>query len=100
MFATERSGKKRWGAERWTSLKRRLAAMEGAPTLKDMDGVPGNCHPLSGDRAGQFAVSITGPFRLIFRPDHQPLPLSAAGGLDRAAVTRVMILEVADYHGD
>lgn len=65
-----------------------------------MDGVPGNCHALTGDRAGQFAMSTMGPFRLIFRPDHDGLPTLPAGGLDKAAVTRVMILEVANYHGE
>ena len=81
-------------------LKRRLDSLTAAPTLRDMDGVPGNCHALHGDRRGQFAVSLWGSFRLIFLPDHDPLPTLADGGVDRSLVTRISIVEVVDYHGD
>jgi proteic killer suppression protein len=93
-------GTKRWGAEKWPVLRRRLAALAAAPTLKDMDGVPGNCHPLRGDRQGEFAVHLWGAYRLIFEPAHNPLPKLPDGGLDRSLVTDINIKEVVDYHGD
>lgn len=64
-----------------------------------MDGVPGACHQLHGDRAGDFAVNLWGAYRLVFVPDHDPSPLLADGGIDRAKVTRILIKEVVDYHG-
>jgi proteic killer suppression protein len=64
-----------------------------------MDGVPGRCHPLTGDRHGQFALQLWGPFRLVLEPDHAPLPTLVDGGLDTEAITRVRIVEVVDYHG-
>lgn len=98
--SSDKAGSKRWGADRWPLLKRRLATLAGAPTLQDMDGAPGKCHALTADRAGQFAVHLWGQFRLIFVPDHDPTPRLDDGGIDRSSITRISITEVADYHGD
>jgi proteic killer suppression protein len=97
--ATDRAGRRAWGDEQWKVLKRRIASLEAAPTLADLDGVPGRCHQLTADRAGDFAVDLRGAFRLVFVADHDPLPLLDDGGLDRAKVTKIRIREVADYHG-
>ena len=45
-----------------------------------------HCHPLHYDRDGQFAVSLTGRWRLIVEP---------VGESDRA----LLIVGVEDYHG-
>lgn len=79
-------------------LKRRLATLRAAPTLKDMDGAPGRCHALSANRAGYFAVSLWGQYRLVFAPNHEPVPRLDDGGIDRAGITRIEIIEVVDYH--
>jgi proteic killer suppression protein len=81
-------------------LRRRLASLLAAPTLKDMDGVPGRCHALGADRHGQFAVSLGGSHRLIFIPDHDPIPTLPDGGIDLTLVTKISITEVVDYHGN
>jgi proteic killer suppression protein len=98
--ASDKAGARRWGAQNWSTLKRRLATLRAAPTLKDMDNAPGRCHALSANRAGQFAVSLWGQYRLIFLPDHEPVPRLDDGGIDRAGVTRIEITEVVDYHGE
>ena len=64
-----------------------------------MDGVPGNCHQLSADRDGKFAVDLWGPYRLTFAPDHDPVPTLPDGGIDKSQVTKITIEEVVDYHG-
>lgn len=64
-----------------------------------MDGVPGNCHQLHADRAGQFAVHLCGQVRLVFAPANNPLPTASDGGIDRTRVTKIEIKEVVDYHG-
>lgn len=81
-------------------LQRRLASLRAAPTLADMSNVPGKCHQLTADRKGQFAISVLGGERLIFEPDHDPLPLGSDGGIDRNSVTRIVIMEVTNYHGN
>jgi hypothetical protein len=54
---------------------------------------------LIGDRAGQFGVTVSGNYRLIFEPADEPLPLSPDGTLDPSRVTVIRVLEVDDYHG-
>lgn len=95
----DRQGAKAWGPEQWKVLKRRLASLLAAPTLADMSGVPGNCHVLTSDRAGEVAIDLRGPYRLIFEPEHDPIPVLADGGIDFSAVTRIRIKEVDNYHG-
>ena len=97
--ADDRQGSKHWGADNWKILKRRLAALLGAPTLADMAGVPGNCHQLRGDRTGEFAINLWGSYRLVFQPAHPP-PTLSDGGIDRSLVTKIEIKEVVDYHGN
>lgn len=87
-----------WGKDRWNVIRRRLASLAAAPTLADMRGVPGRFHQLAGDRAHQFALRINANERLVLEPDHNPLPALPAGGVDLAAVTRIRIIEVVDYH--
>lgn len=96
----DRRGCRQWGADHWALLKRRLASLGAAPTLQDIDGTPGRCHSLRADRDGEFAICLWGPYRLVFEPDHDPLPRLPDGGIDRARVTRILIKEVIDYHGD
>ena len=42
-------------------------------------------HPLKGDRAGQYAITLTGNFRFI---------------MEKLQEDRVRIVDVEDYHGD
>jgi proteic killer suppression protein len=98
--ASDKQGRRKFGADHWRILQRRLASLLAAPTLKDMDGVPGRCHALGADRHGQFAVSLWGSYRLVFVPDHNPIPTLPDGGIDIASVTKISITEVVDYHGD
>jgi toxin HigB-1 len=98
--ADDRQGQRHWGADNWKILKRRLAALLGAPTLADMENAPGNCHQLSADRAGDFAISLWGSYRLVFQPDHNPVPTLKDGGIDTTLITKIEIKEVVDYHGN
>lgn len=98
--ADAKRGQRTWGAEHWKVLQRRLASLLAAPTLRDLDAVPGRCHELHADRRGQFAIALWGSYRLVFVPDHDPIPRLVDGGIDRTRVTRVSITEVVDYHGD
>ena len=76
-----------------------MAELGAATTLEDMRLLPGaRCHELTGDRKGQLAVDLVHPLRLVFEPDHDPQPEKADGGLDWIAVTKVVIVEIVDYH--
>jgi proteic killer suppression protein len=87
------------GPEQTRILRRRLDQLRAAPTLAAMRGLPGRCHELSGDRKGELAVDLDGPYRLIFEPVDNPPPQLSEGGLDWDAVKAIRVLEVRDYHG-
>lgn len=96
----DRQGARAWGAEQWKVLKMRLVSLRAAPTLADMQGVFGNCHPLRADRAGEYAIDLRGPYRLIFEAYHDPVPQRDDGGIDITRVTNIRIKEVDNYHGN
>lgn len=80
-------------------LMLRLVQLQAAATLVDVFSVQAaRCHPLKQDRKGQFAVDLEHPRRLVFVPDHDPVPLLPDGGVDVAAVAAIQIIEIVDYH--
>lgn len=80
-------------------LQQRLAEIKAADNLSELMKVPSaRCHELKGDRQGQLAVDLVHPKRLVFQPDHNPAPTKGDGGLDCEKVTRVMVIEIVDYH--
>lgn len=81
-------------------VQRRLASLLAVETLADMSKVPGRCHALRGDRAGQFALHLWEPYRLVFEPANLLVARTAEGGIDITQVTEIRILEIVDYHGD
>lgn len=72
--------------------------LRAAPTLAEVHGTPGRLHSLTGDRRGKYALDLRGPTRLVFEPEHDPLPELPEGGIDESNVTAVRIVEVVDYH--
>lgn len=98
LLNTERLLKKKHGAANMKIIARRMSDLRAAPRLKDMDGLPGRCKELKGDRRGQLSLRLQGLKRLIFEPAHDPVPRKSDGGLDWAEVSRVRILEIIDYH--
>ncbi len=45
-----------------------LAALDAAESLKDLSPLKSvGLHKLSGDRAGQWAMTVNGPWRICFR---------------------------------
>lgn len=81
-------------------IKRRLSVLRSAETLSDVPTTkPERRHQLTGDRIGQYAVDLVHPKRLIFKPDHDPIPRRSDGGIDTDRVSAVTLVEVVDYHG-
>ena len=97
---SERESVKRWGASRARKTRQRLAELAAAETLAVIGALPSaRLHELQGDRAGEFAVDVEHPFRLVFEPWHNPVPKTADGGIDKSQITAIRILSVEDYHG-
>jgi len=87
------------GAPCAKKLKRRIDELSDCANLEAMSAYPGNCHELKGDYAGHLAVNLHGGFRLVFRPEHDPIPRKPDGGLDRCRVTEIRVVAIEDYHG-
>ena len=97
---SEKLSVKKWGPEMAKLIQQRLMELRAADCLSDISNLPPpRCHMLDGNRDGCFAVDLKDPFRLVFEPLHNPLPLKDDGGIDRTRVTSILILEVVNYHG-
>jgi len=98
-FNEEASLKRAFNARMVRAIVLRMAVLRGAKALSLVPSIkPVRCHPLLGDKKGQYAVDLIHPFRLVFRPNHQPVPLKDDGGININEVTAIEILEVTDYH--
>lgn len=90
---------KEYGSIRAHKIKMRLNVLEAAEHLGQVPvAPPDRRHELKGEMKGMFAVDISANYRLIFRPDHDPLPVSGDGGVNLQKVTDITILSVEDYH--
>lgn len=64
----------------------RLAVLRASDRFSDLfEHRALRLHPLKGDRAGQFSITLTGNYRLI---------------VERIADDRAGVVEVEDYHGN
>jgi plasmid maintenance system killer protein len=98
--ADPRRATRRWGQQNARRLQARLADLAAAERLADLSPLPPTrCHPLRGERAGQFAIDLHGLTRLIFEPLDDPPPRLPDGGVDLTQITAIRILEITDYHG-
>ncbi len=79
-------------------IKMRLNDMAIVENLEKLMALPGRHHPLTGHRNGQFACDLEHPYRLIYQPDNEPLPIDDNNALIYSKVTIVEIIEITDYH--
>lgn len=95
----ERLAAKEWGVPRLKLVRRRLDQFRAASNLAALIPTPGRPHPLKGNRRGAFTIDLDGPYRLVFEPADEPLPLLAGTTqLDYSSVVTVRILGVEDTH--
>ena len=84
------------------NAKRVSARMDdiiASPNLAVLMQIPAaNCHPLTGDRKGEWALDVSANHRLIFRIAHDPVPTLDDGSIDTINVTYIRIMESKDYH--
>jgi proteic killer suppression protein len=77
------SGKSKFSGLDDALARRRLSALNAARKLDDLSHLRSvGLHKLSGDRAGCWAISVNGPWRIVFRFD---------GG-------EAFDVEIVDYH--
>jgi proteic killer suppression protein len=96
-FWNARELRKKHGAVRARKIQQRLEDLATVETLAAMRSMPGRCHELHGDRAGQLSLDLDHPYRLLFRPVGDPDP-GPGGGLDWSAVRAVVVIGIEDTH--
>lgn len=97
-FNTEKLLVRGHGSLRAKKIKNRMAQLSAVDCLEDLRILPGRCHELKGDRAGQLSLDLDHPYRLIFQPADNPPALKEDKGIDWKRVKKVLILGVEDTH--
>lgn len=93
--------RKEYGAQNAKKIMMRLHEMYSVENLSQISTYPPpRRHQLSGERNGQFAVDIKHPFRIVFVPYSEPIPVLEDGGIDVSKVTSIEIIWIGDYHGE
>jgi len=77
-------------------LKARISDIQAATKVSELN--VGDPHPLSGDRKGQYSISLGGGKCLMFVPTNRPTPLIGKDKIDWSRVTQIKIIEISDYH--
>lgn len=77
----------------------RMDDIKASPNLAVLMQLPAaNCHPLSGNKKGEWAVNISANHRLVFEIANDPIPTKEDYSIDTIKVTDIRILETTDYH--
>ena len=80
-------------------VQQRKGEIIDAPNLAVLMKIPAaNCHPLHGDRKGEWAVDISPNHRMIFEIAHDPIPVKEDGAVNTILVTDIRIIGTGDYH--
>ena len=99
VFNSRTTLKKAFGDRMARTIAMRMAVFRHARTLSMVPVTkPDRRHQLEGNRAGQYAVDLVHPKRLVFEPNHDPMPRKEDGGIDTDQVTAITVIEVIDYH--
>ena len=90
---------KKFGAKCGKKLQQRMMELAAAENLTDISRLPpARCHELTGNRKGQLSVDLEHPYRLLFIPAHNPIPVLKDGGLDWSSVSEIEIIDIDDTH--
>lgn len=92
---------RRWGHPLALRIMQRIKELEAASSLAQISHLPPlRLHGLVNNRDGQFAISVNDRIRMIFIPFNDPVPRLPDGNVDKTQVSKILILEVTDYHDD
>jgi proteic killer suppression protein len=79
-------------------LKRRLTQLADATNLEEVRNLPGNYHELTSNRKGQWGCDLDQPYRLVFIPHENPIPINADGLFIWLEISGVEIIAIINYH--
>lgn len=100
IFSNRRKLVAEYGTDNAKKIMLRMNEFVSVENLSQISELPPpRRHELQGERKEQFAVDIKQPYRIIFSAYHEVVPRKDDGSIDCEKVTRILILEVEDYHG-
>ena len=71
-----RTAERKHGSKMAEKIGQRLDEIRAADTVETMVRFRiGRCHPLTGDRNGQFAVDLVHPYRLVFEKNGEEIQI-------------------------
>jgi proteic killer suppression protein len=98
LCSNEQNMNKELGTKMAQKLMQRMMELKAADTLADISHLPpSRLHELV-NTDGVFSVDLEHPNRLLFRPAMDSVVLKEDGGVDKARVLEIMILEISDTH--
>lgn len=97
--STRKGAIKELGEIGGVKLMQRMAELNAANSLKEISHLPPpRLHELTGRRKGQYSVDLQHPYRLLFVPANEPLPLMDDGGLNKEKIDEIEIIDIEDTH--
>lgn len=85
-YVNSKEAVRAYGAQVASKFTERINIIKAASGFEELKRLPGlNCHQLQGERRGQWAVKLTGRYRLIVQVMEN---------------TGVVVLEVSNHYGD
>ena len=99
ILTSEKQATKEYGPEHAKKILHRMTELAAFENLGDVPTYkPMRCHELSNNRKNQFAITSKEPYRIIFIPDYQQIPMNEFGGIAKDKITRIKILEVSNHY--
>jgi plasmid maintenance system killer protein len=90
--------KKSFGANA-KKVAARVSEIEASPNLLVLMQIPAaNCHQLTGNKKGEWALNISPNHRMIFEISHDPVPVKEDKSINMILVTDIIIIGTEDYH--
>ena len=77
---------KKYGSEMAEKIHQRIDEIDASDTVEEMVQFHiGRCHPLKGNRKGQYAMDLVHPYRLVFEKIGNEIQIAN-------------VMEIVDYH--
>ena len=96
---SEKELQKSYGKQNAKVIWMRIKFLRSASNLSQiLTTEPFKLHQLQGNKKGHYAVNLQNGLRLVFIPNHNPVPRKKDGGIDKEQVTEIKIIDILNYH--
>ena len=98
-FSLDKELQRAYGKPVAARIQARMSVLQNTPTLNDVPTLPPErCHQLNTKRQGVFSVDVGDKQRLLFVPNHDPMPVTQDDSIDLMQVRSITILKIQDSH--